>query len=397
MFETLGSNIKSLVIKSIPWILIFILLSTAIRPAEKYAGGALTWLAYSLAALGLLTLLLRSERFQNFATTHMFVYGVAVSLALISALFYPAADALKERLQGQDQDDCTILVIEQIFRLDYPYDQTSYFGNPCSPLFGALVPYMPFVAIGAYGLANSFIVILSVYLAYKLTGSGSLPVSIAMLITFGIPQTLELMVNGSDFIFMGFGLLTLALLMAKSREDARVLYPATVLAAMLSSTRVSMPILLAGYLVWLFLEKRRHLPVHGVILVSLAFGPSLLIYLISPTEFSPLHLVGKGQTLVPGVFYLAMILATLIGLMLVVYSSTLRSDPAGLLVVVLSPHLLFLSFGDLVFNRELDFFWWEGASYLMVLTPLFAYVAARSLILNSPFKNGMTYPRDNLV
>ena len=396
MFETLGSYIKSWVIKSAPWILTFILLSTAMRPAEKYAGGALTWLAYSLAALGLLTLLIRSERFQNFATTHVFVYSFAGLLALISALFYPAADALKEQLQGQDQDDCTILVIEQIFRLDYPYDQTSYFGNPCSPLFGALVPYMPFVAIGAYGIANSFIVVFSVYLAFKLTGSGSLPVSIAMLISFGIPQTLELMVNGSDFIFMGFGLLVLALLMVKSNEDSRTLFAATVLAALLSSTRVSMPILLGGYLLWLFLERRRLFLVHSALLVGMAIGPSLVIYLISPTDFSPLHLVGKGQRLVPGIFYLAMILATLVALMLVIANSSLRRDPAKMLAIVLAPHLLFLSFGDLVFNRGFDFFWWEGASYLMVLTPLFAYLSARALVLNSPLQDSLLDPRNNL-
>lgn len=385
MLEKIALSLKNALWVILPWLLIFILLSTAIRPAFKYAGGVLSWLVFVALALGLLIVARQNRGFRDFVTSRPMVYGFAAILAITSALFYPSADRLKEQMQGQDQDDCTILVIEQIFRFDYPYDQTSYFGNPCSPLFGALLPYMPFVAVGAFGLANSIIVLLSVHIAFKLTGSGSLPIALSMLISFGIPQTLELMVNGSDFIFMGFGLLLLSLLMANSRNKEWMLIPATVLAAILSSTRVSMPILFVGYFVWLVLEKRKFLLSHCVVLVTLTFGPSAVIYFINPGEFSPLHLVSKGQRLVPGVFYVAMVLVTVAGLIFLITSSTLRKNPAEMLVVVLAPHLLFLSFGDLVFNRGFDFFWWEGASYLMVLTPLFALVAAKRLLLNSSF------------
>jgi len=51
---------------------------------------------------------------------------------------------------GQDQGDCTVIVIKQLVVLDFPYDETSYFGNPCSPLFGALVFFIPFVILGAF-------------------------------------------------------------------------------------------------------------------------------------------------------------------------------------------------------------------------------------------------------
>ena len=132
-----------------------LLVSTALRPSYKYLGSIWIWIAYVLVALGLIYAVLAVTKLRLFLLNKpTFTMGVVSLYAALNIVFYPLADGLKTLRQGQDQDDCTILVIEQLLTLDFPYDQTSYFGNPCSPLFGALIPYIPFVAVDAFLLAN---------------------------------------------------------------------------------------------------------------------------------------------------------------------------------------------------------------------------------------------------
>lgn len=354
-----------------------LLVSTALRPSYKYLGSIWIWIAYVLVALGLIYAVLAVPKLRLFLLNKpTFTMGVVSLYAALNIVFYPLADGLKTLRQGQDQDDCTILVIEQLLTLDFPYDQTSYFGNPCSPLFGALIPYIPFVAVDAFLLANSFILAVSAWLVFRL--SGSIPTaSLAILISLGIPQTLELLVNGSDFIFMGFGLLICGLLMRRAQVDSRYLLLSSVLVGVLASTRVSMPILGLAYVVWLFtIFRPRVAALHSLASAGVAMVPSGLLFLVSPEEFSPLHLVAKGQRLVPGTLYIVMIAATLLALIAGAFLLRKKLDANSYLLLTLLPHLAFLTYGDLVFNRNMDFFWWEGASYLMVITPAASYLIA---------------------
>jgi hypothetical protein len=57
-----------------------------------------------------------------------------------------------------------------------------------------------------------------------------------------------------------------------------------------------------------------------------------------------------------------------------------KLDELELVLLIVAPHLLFLAFGDLVFNRQFDVFWWEGANYLYLLTPMLTWFAVTRLI-----------------
>jgi len=360
----------------LPILALAILLSTSLRPASKYLGSSLWAIPYAAVGLVILALISRSSFLQRRLLSKGFVWVVGAIFAALSAGFYQAADSLKETLQGQDQDDCTILVIRQLLAFDFPYDQTSYFGNPCSPLFGALIPYVPFVAIGLFFLANSVLLMLAIWLGFTLSDS-SHGFSLTILISLAIPQTLELMVNGSDFVFMGFGLLVLAQLLQQAETKPKILIFATILTAALASSRVSMPILAVAYLIWILYRHRAKFVFQFFVLGVLSLGPSLIIYLINPDEFSPLHLVSKGQRLVPGTWYLLMIVATLVGFLVGGFLVSRNCNSVTFLTVSFAPHLLFLTYGDLVFNRQYDVSTWEGASYLMVITPLLADLISR--------------------
>jgi hypothetical protein len=75
-----------------------------------------------------------------------------------------------------------------------------------------------------------------------------------------------------------------------------------------------------------------------------------------------------------------------IGVGFLAWSKNVVSE-LSLVLLIFSPHLIFLAFGDLVFNRQFDVFWWEGANYLYLLTPMLAWFAILSL----------TKERDSLV
>jgi hypothetical protein len=105
-----------------------------------------------------------------------------------------------------------------------------------------------------------------------------------------------------------------------------------------------------------------------------------MIYLSSPEDYSPLHLVAKGQSLVPGIFYILMFGVTLAAIAFGAYGWQKKIlNELSLALVVISPHLVFLAFGDLIFNRAFDIFWWEGANYLYLVTPMLVWFAATRL------------------
>jgi hypothetical protein len=111
------------------------------------------------------------------------------------------------------------------------------------------------------------------------------------------------------------------------------------------------------------------------------FIPNLLVYLSNPDEFAPLHLIAKSQSLVPGIFYILMFAATAVAIVLGSISWWKgKLDELELVLVIVSPHLLFLAFGDLIFNRLFDVFWWEGANYLYLLTPMLTWFAVTRLL-----------------
>ena len=111
-----------------------VILSVSLRPASKYIGSSLWVFAYVGVAILVLYLLGRSAASRDRLVSKGFFWSVGILFAIVLTRFYQAADSVKETLQGQDQDDCTIIVVRQLLAFELP------FGYPCSPLFGALVP-----------------------------------------------------------------------------------------------------------------------------------------------------------------------------------------------------------------------------------------------------------------
>jgi hypothetical protein len=355
--------------------------ASALRPAIKYFDSFWLWIAYVLAFL---LVLLAGFVFPDFIRSITSKYWVLVltgAFALVSSSFYPAADNLKILMRGQDQDDCTILVAKQLLALDFPYDQLSYFGNPCSPLPGAVIPYLPFVAVNAYLLANGAFLILTVlFLQNRLLREDFRVGALTVLIILAIPQTLELMVNGSDFIFIGFAILAIVISIEYPPKNLKLFYLVSVLAGLVASSRISLVVVALAFLISLYFNSKQPIISNVLITLSVTIIPSTAIFLVSPEKFSPLHLVEKGSSLLPGSLMLAMILITGVLIGFSFLNNKVRKNPSVIFLLIVSPQIVFLSLGDLFFWRLGDFATWEGASYWSILTPLLAYHFSRKYL-----------------
>jgi hypothetical protein len=358
----------------------------ALRPAEKYLGSWLWWIPYFLVCISLIHHVTKKQTasISKLLRSPVFIWGVPFVLAVISTIFYPRADALKLEMQGQDQDDCTILGVNAIFLGANPVSTPTYFGNPCSNMLGAIIPHIPFVLMGLMGLAGPIFLAIAVAILY-FRKVDRLQIGLFVAIVAGTPASLELMVNGSDFVFIGFMSLVSSILVSNSVSSNflsnKVFYPLALLVGLIASTRINMPIFALPFGLILLTRKNRWLLF--TFLVSLiVIVPNLIVFLSSPDDFAPLHLISKGQSLVPGVFYFLMFAATGVAIVLgyVLWRKS-KVDELSLVLLIVSPHLIFLAFGDLIFNRRFDFFWWEGANYLFLLTPMLAWYAVTRLVV----------------
>ena len=368
---------------------LLLIMLPAMRPAEKYLGSWLWWFPYAaICFLLLLSIALRQQGYlAQVLSSKWFIFGTPLIMAIVSTVFYPLADGLKVDMQGQDQDDCTILGVNAILSWENPHAKPSYFGNPCSPLLGAIIPYIPFALSNLMGLAGPVFFALSIAVLY-LQKVNRLQLGTFVALIAGTPASLELMVNGSDFVFIGFVTLVAVLMVKKSENKIfsnTDLLSLSLIVAMLSSARISSLIFAVPFGLVLLFRRNRWI-IFTALVTIVAVLPNLAIYLSSPAEYSPLHLVAKGQLLVPGGFYVLMFAVTLAAFALGVYGYKNRTlDELSLTVLVVSPHLIFLAFGSLIFNSlSFDIFWWEGANYLYLVTPMLGWFVATRLVSLKP-------------
>ena len=355
--------------------------ASSLRPSVKYLDSLVPGVAFiGLMAVALVALpfLLSKAWFRGIVMSPVSWLSVLAILGFLTLFFYPLADGLKTQMGGWDQDDCLKLGIENLLQGQNPYSDRSYFGNPCSPGFGAFVIYLPLVVAGVFSLAPIIWLGLS-HFVVTLWVQNKTQASLFFFVIASSPMTLELLVNGSDIVIMGLGIVLsgLGVQFALRRGGLAVLSMAAVLVGLVASMRVNFLLLVAVAAVFVFVKTRLGGVLFGLVASMVAILPSTFLYLSNPAGFTPLHLVGKSQAIVPPALYFVMGLLTLasllIGALLVVRD---KLDLVEFATLVFAPHIVFLSVSALVFGGW-DFFNWEAAHYLYVLTPGLAYSVAK--------------------
>ena len=296
---------------------------------------------------------------------------VLISISIIVWLMYPLADGLKAVMRGSDQDDCVIVGASHLMNLSHPYIERSYFGNPCSPGLGMLLLYVPFVLVNAYPFGAIFFIFLAAYALYEYH-QDIYPASVFLTLLFFSLFVVELLVVGSDLFVLGAALVYLCLRVVQGveREAIYELSFLACLAGLLASTRVNFLVLVPILSVFITMHWKKGAIFFFLIGSGVAVLPSAFIYLIDPSVFTPLHLIGKsGQLLQPG-WKVFIVLVSFAGLLLstVIVRQALANIPYGVFLSFL-PALAAVSYGDLRL-KEYNFSAWEGANYLLPIIPL---------------------------
>lgn len=302
-----------------------------------------------------------------------FIYILLLFIYIIIWNLYPIADGLKEQMRGSDQDDCVIMGINHLLNFENPYSSQSYYNNPCSPGMGMLIAYLPFVYLDIYILGAPIVITALVYTVSKLNNNLYIASSFLIILLSSI-LIIELMVVGSDLIFIGVGLVFLSLFLTKAIElkNIRLIILVALIAGIIGSTRVNFLILIFLSSAYIYLYWKKGMWIFLLFSLAIALIPSLFIYFSNPDLFSPLHLIGKGSKLLfPVLKYLVIFFNGILFIysLYLVKKSTKNINMGFFITLV--PTLLSLSIADL-FMRSGQISSWEGANYLIPLVPLTA-------------------------
>lgn len=355
--------------------LIFFVIAPNLRPIFRYFTFFQLglFIIYSLFVF-LLVYLLQKNKFKFYFSkllgSYWFIFFIFLLVTLLIWFLYPIADGLKSQMRGSDQDDCVIISVKQLASLLHPYVKTSYYGNPCSTGLGIILLYFPFVLFNIYFLASISFAYLCVNVIARFRGTYT--ASAFLIFQFSSLFSMELLIVGSDLIFLGFGLVllifqTINLVLKKNTYN---IFWLAVFAGLLSSSRINFLVIAPIISIFIFIHWQKGGLLFGLFSISTAIIPSSIVYFIDPSKFSPFHLLEKSNLLLQGglkeVAIFLSILAFLFSCNLI--KKSIKLLPISLFLCLL-PSLLFLSFSDLLL-RKVNFATWEGANYLAPLIPL---------------------------
>jgi len=356
--------------------LIFLVIAPNLRPIFKYSNffQLVLFIIYALFII-VLVYLLQNDKFKFYFSKwlgdYRFIFFIFLLVSLLIWFLYPIADGLKSQMRGSDQDDCVIIGVKQLVSLLHPYDKTSYLGNPCSTGLGIILLYSPFVLLNIYCLASIFLAYLCTYVI-RGNSRNVYITSIFTILQFSSLFSMELLIVGSDLIFVGFGLVllsfqTINLVLKKNTYN---IFWLAVFAGLLSSSRINFLVIAPIISIFIFIHWQKGGLLFGLFSISTAIIPSSIVYFIDPSKFSPFHLLEKSNLLLQGrlkeVTIFLSFLAFLFSCNLI--KKSIRLLPISLFLCLL-PSLLSLSFSDLLL-RKVNFATWEGANYLAPIIPL---------------------------
>lgn len=355
--------------------LIFFVIAPNLRPIFRYftffQSGL--FIIYSLFVF-LLVYLLQKNKFKFYFSkllgSYWFIFFIFLLVTLLIWFLYPIADGLKSQMRGSDQDDCVIISVKQLASLLHPYVKTSYYGNPCSTGLGIILLYFPFVLFNIYFLASISFAYLCVNVIARFRDTYT--ASAFLILQFSSLFSFELLIVGSDLIFLGFGLVLLIfqIINLVLKKNTYNIFWLAVFAGLLSSSRINFLVIAPIISIFIFIHWQRGGLLFGLFSISTAIIPSSIVYFIDPSKFSPFHLIEKSNLLLQGglkeVAIFLSILAFLFSCNLI--KKSIKLLPISLFLCLL-PSLLFLSFSDLLL-RKLNFATWEGANYLAPIIPL---------------------------
>jgi len=355
--------------------LVFFVLLPGLRAIFKYVHDY-QWAVF-LGEFLFVSILLSSSgtRLRSLLSNRYLLALIGIGMTVAIYYMYPIADGLKAHRLGSDQDDCVMLGVTRLLAGQNPYLDRTYFGNMCFTGFGVFAYYLPFVFFKVYFLGGLFA--LGVFFASVFYGTRrNEDIGVLMFLVFACIAVPELLSTGSDLVFVGSGIALLSVMgmrVCTTKKWGPLLLMA-LLAGLLSSARMNFLVIFPLVSLFVFPHWRAGAAVLFIASGMVAIFPSLFIYSSNPAAFTPLVLIGKGQSILPASMILVALLLSIFGVAAgYVMSQRNVSKLPTAMFFSLMPGLLILSLGDLQ-QRSGIIALWEGANYLIPLVPLAAFL-----------------------
>ncbi|QHI70197.1 hypothetical protein [Tichowtungia aerotolerans] len=272
----------------------------------KKAGGewALAYFIFSLVGVWAVTALFRLA--QRRIAIRWGLRGLATLCALSATVTFfvvhPIIDETGIRVGAvevgaSDTDDAIDVGISALLAGKNPYRESTFLGNPLTPLPGAFLMASPFYLLKNSALQNLFWIGLLILLFARTVGRPASASALLILLILGSPCVLYRIVQGGDYFSNNiYILLAMMALWKGSPERGTFWLPAAVFAGIAYASRPNF--LFLGPMMLLLLSRKyswRHsFRIH---MISGATFCLLVLpfWIHDPSSFSPLHLAEKVE------------------------------------------------------------------------------------------------------
>lgn len=284
--------------------------STAVL--QKYLGilGVTVYLAIASFAFFLFIKYRRALSRQIFRITELQVLWLfAITFSMLLVIFLVAYPVANSGIVGggSDNDDALNIAVAELLNGRYPYYPKTYLGNPISPLPGALLLAVPFVALFGNSAYQNLFWISAFFIAMKSYFRDGRLALLLLWVIFASPIVLNLFIIGSDYISNSLYVLLFILWMLSSASrpdygECKKILPAISLGIGLSSR--SNFVLLLPLIFSALIQKVgwRHAIKYTAVTCITFTVITTPFYLYDPQGFSPLHtanILGQFQSVVP--------------------------------------------------------------------------------------------------
>jgi hypothetical protein len=324
--------------------------------------------------------ILVSKKIINFFLNDKFFY--LVLLIFLSFLFYvyPIQENLKFNMQGSDQDNCYIDILNNIKNNEKNIYSTSYLGNPCSTGLLAFIFYFPLIIWKNYFIVIPVICLLLFKFSSQYLLRESRISNLLSLILLSNLVFLELSVSGSDFILISISYLVGNLLLIdglKNKNNLKLIASFVFFLFFFGSRSILLILTIPLALVFYYQFTNKKVLIFFLSLFACVFlSFAIPYYLILPNVFPPFHLFSKAIWYLDNVKYILLpILLVSIFLKNIIIEVINKNFLLSILSIFIIP--LFLSgISGFLYNIN-DLSKWEELNYLYICTPtLFTFLYA---------------------
>ncbi|MBV8113656.1 MAG: hypothetical protein JO300_02875 [Silvibacterium sp.] len=216
--------------------------------------------------------------------------------ALLFAVLFPLSHQHRFGV-GSDRDDALRVASAALVHGHYPYYGRTYFGNPITPLPGAVILATPFYLLGNVGLENLFWLAIFLWFSSIYFRERSTALMLVLLTLGAVSANLDDFVVGGDYGINGIyvAIALFAMIATADRDRPLILHiAACVLLGLAIDSRPTYIVVFPLVAAYLWQHSGPKVALRAVLISGLVAGVSSIpFYLYDPAHFGPLHVTHK--------------------------------------------------------------------------------------------------------